>query len=331
MSRYFTILLISSIFMCFLYKPFLPTTYNSVLIQSKKYVSVCKNTFNGRRMGNMMSMLAALLFVANKTRRVPVLPKDQKNMLFETYLANNLEKVDQSLLYNPTAVILAEKFGKFTYDPSFENPHSNKTVKNAKVLLICGYFQTTKYFTAVEKQVRKQLTFEKNISDSVKKYFEKNIKAFFANSTDVTTIGIHVRRGDFLADIFIRRGFSVVNEEYLELAINHHMKNSTSKYHLIFVATDGKKWVERAFNKISPKIIKKFELVISMYNPGFDMCLVSSCDRVIMSTGSFSWWVGLLANTSTVYYSKYPTKDSPLFKKFNKKDYYKAEWVGLPE
>ena len=328
--KIFFFLLIVAGYTCFLYKPFLPTSFTSAPRQSKKYVSICGNTFNGRRTGNMMFVLAALLFVANKTQRIPVLPAC-KNFNTVKFLDIKLKFMESAFLYNNTSVTLAERYGSFGYDSQFEKAHSSKKVENAQVLLICGYFQAIKYVAAVEDQVRERLPFKKDITVSVRDFVAEHKMAFFPNSTNVSTIGMHIRRGDFTTGFHQRRGFAVVDESYLKLAINHHMRNSTSKHHLIFVVSDGISWVKKAFEKISPHIIKKFKVIFSYKSVGFDMCLVSSCDRVIMSSGSFSWWVGLLANTSTVYYSNYPTKDSPMFKKFNKTSYYKSEWVGLPK
>ena len=58
-----------------------------------------------------------------------------------------------------------------------------------------------------------------------------------------------------------------------------------------------------------------------------DLAILSLCNHTIVSTGSFGWWAGWLANGTVVYYSKWPRPFSPLEYQVNKNDYFPPHWI----
>ena len=60
-----------------------------------------------------------------------------------------------------------------------------------------------------------------------------------------------------------------------------------------------------------------------------DLAVMAACDHVIMSTGTFGWWAGWLANGTTVYYSDWPRNGSVLDKKFTREDFFPPTWIGM--
>ena len=69
------------------------------------------------------------------------------------------------------------------------------------------------------------------------------------------------------------------------------------------------------------------------HDPGFDLALMSLCDGVIMSTGTYGWWGAWLANKTTVYYSNWPRARSALSRLFRRDDFFPPNWIpiGGPE
>ena len=57
--------------------------------------------------------------------------------------------------------------------------------------------------------------------------------------------------------------------------------------------------------------------------------ILSSCDHVIMSTGSFSWWAAWLAGGMAVYYYNWPRPMSQLEYFVTKSDYFYPTWAPI--
>ncbi|KAK2145418.1 hypothetical protein NP493_3948g00016 [Ridgeia piscesae] len=64
-------------------------------------------------------------------------------------------------------------------------------------------------------------------------------------------------------------------------------------------------------------------------SPVTDLAILSSCDHVIMSTGSFSWWAAWLAGGMAVYYDDWPRPMSQLEYFVTKSDYFYPTWAPI--
>ena len=62
---------------------------------------------------------------------------------------------------------------------------------------------------------------------------------------------------------------------------------------------------------------------------GVDLAVLSSCDAVIVSTGSFGWWAAWLANKTTVYYANWPRPGTGFDQLLNRTTYFPAQWIPM--
>ena len=60
-----------------------------------------------------------------------------------------------------------------------------------------------------------------------------------------------------------------------------------------------------------------------------DMALMASCNHSIISSGTFSWWSGWLANGTVIYYENYPPMGSKMYGMYSKDDYYPNNWIPM--
>jgi galactoside 2-L-fucosyltransferase 1/2 len=60
-----------------------------------------------------------------------------------------------------------------------------------------------------------------------------------------------------------------------------------------------------------------------------DLAILTLCDDIIMTVGSFGWWAGWLAGGTTIYWKDYPKPHSDLAVHFNTVDYYPKNWIGM--
>ncbi|ESO01690.1 hypothetical protein HELRODRAFT_174656 [Helobdella robusta] len=310
--------------------------YKTPSLKDTKFVSFAESVFNGRRLGNLMFNLAALFYVAEHSNRTAVLPvRIPIRWLDEYFEDSTLMRLPNEFLYERNRhPILKERFGPVVYDPMFRNPHFEPRLEKALALLIDGYFQSFNYTIGHENKLKREFTFKDQTKEAVEKFIDVH-KSDCSSKLPIKTVGVHVRRGDFLKNAAVDYGFTVVNEDYINYTVNyfHEFFNTNSQSFIIyFLCSDDIAWVNRTIVYLSlAQNLENTKFVFSIgHDAMFDMYLMSKNDGVIMSTGSFSWWSAWLANTTTLYYSKFPRTNSQFRRNFDPKLYYNPEWIGYP-
>ena len=293
-----------------------------------KYVTLCSGSYNSRRTGNQLFNLAILMYVAKSTGRQMYMPKNIPYGWIDAYFDINITRVDKyQTTFCPCVIAEEDPRGGMIFDLG-----TNKSFANATTIFICGYFQSWKYTRGIEKELHRILRFRPEIFSAVTKFFRDKVYSTAAN-VSLTTVGIHVRRGDFLIDLHVKAGFSVADPAYLNNAINYYIelnrKSKEQKKIVFVVCSDGLAWVKSAIN-VSAIAEYNISFVYSENNsPGFDLCLLSRCDSHIVSTGTFGWWAAWLGNHTTVYYKNYPRPGSRLAQGNKQEDYYPPNWIPM--
>ncbi|ELU03219.1 hypothetical protein CAPTEDRAFT_134381 [Capitella teleta] len=139
-------------------------------------------------------------------------------------------------------------------------------------------------------------------------------------SENRTAVGIHVRRADFLLKKHHLRGLSVANVSYFYKAMDLMLEKYPNAFFV--VASDDKKWAKTNLGS-------RADLVTPFTSPYYDLALLANCQHSIISSGSFSWWVGWLAKGTTIYYEDYPRNGSSLSEGLDRSDYYYKDWIPL--
>ena len=209
---------------------------------------------NGR-LGNQMFQFAALYGIAKKNNF------DYAFTPGRLYEAFNMNGVQNSRNINP----------KFLYsEPSFSfNENVFKVYENTEII---GFFQTDKYWSHVEQDIRTFYMFK----DEIKNTIDNNILNFCRDA-----VFIHVRRGDYLNK---QQFHPVVDEEYCLRALEHVRSNK------IAIFTDDVEWakgLKKTFDS------SKYEVeIISEKRLGDlqELFLMTQCNEAIISNSSFSWW-----------------------------------------
>lgn len=263
-----------------------------------------KNTYvtiNGPgRLGNKMFQYAALLAVAHHYGYTPFVPSN--NVLMEVFNLRHDLLVDISN---------DDRFGERNpgeYDASlFEKLNSDKN------WTLTGYYQSWKYFTNISKIIKKEFTFKNEI---LKEAF-KVLKKYGLGKK--TLIGVHIRRGDMLAQKL--RGYNVADETYINKALGFYRKTVTNPVFLI--SSDDMNW---ARNSIQESYDVNF---VGGNSLGVDLAILANCQHSVITSGSYGWWAAWLAGGDTIYFSNYPRRNSWLSSIYNKNDYYPEWWIGM--
>lgn len=143
--------------------------------------------------------------------------------------------------------------------------------------LIYGYFESDRYFSSVESELKK--TYQKKEKTSNPELYKK------IRSTE--SVCVTVRRGDFYTKEN-QKNLGVCNEEYFQRGIEYI--KSVHKNATIFFFSDDIEWVKKNIRVDGS----------AYYESGRDtlwekMLLMSSCKHFVISNSTFSWWAQYLS------------------------------------
>jgi hypothetical protein len=167
---------------------------------------------------------------------------------------------------------------------------------------ITGYFQTEKYFSHIEQELRKDFRFCDIIYETCSHY-RKHILS-------EKVVALHVRRGDYITD----SNFCLLEPDYYLEALTYFPDLE------IMVLSDDINWCREQFKS------ERFKFSFSN-NPFIDLCLMSLCDYHIISNSSFSWWGSWLAKSKkTIAPQNWFDGE---YSSWNTKDLYRKDWIVL--
>jgi|SRR6218665_1901506 len=284
------------------------------------FVTFHDNMKDGRRLGNQLFNLAAIFFVAELINGRPVI-ENNLHLGIDDIFQLNLPRVSNLC---PCYTIREQKH--LSYDVNTEKLNLSDPQIGNNTILVDGFRQSWKYTLAIERNLRRHLVFKDEIQRFAESFLQQNIPRGWRR-VGFARVGIHIRRGDNLASSALEYGYTVPNDTYFYKA----MKHFTDRYsHVQFiVASDDFNWTRQHIvsKSSSPE---RINITFSSNNTaGQDLAILSMCDHVIMSTGTFGWWAAWLAKGTTIYYSDWPRAESPLADHFNQKDFFPPSWLPM--
>jgi hypothetical protein len=137
-----------------------------------------------------------------------------------------------------------------------------------------GFWQSYRYLEGIEEKVRKNFTFRGQLSG-------KNA-GLLQDLGGRTTVGVHVRRGDQLANDTLG---VVCGESYFRRAIRAALAGAEKPVVLFF--SDDLPWCEARLGPGLDALYVDWNRKDESY---LDMRLMGLCDRLVISNSSFSWW-----------------------------------------
>ncbi len=157
----------------------------------------------------------------------------------------------------------------------YEDPGEKQPLPETRPLAILGYFQYPEYLD--EKLIRSLYQCPSDIRARLEVCYPQVF------SPQVETVGIHVRRGDYL---FIPHTLPFVGKGYLMKSVEHFSEDK-----VFVVCSDDILWCKKFFAKQFP--MRKF--IYAEGNSALeDLYLLSFCSHNIISNSTFSWWSAYL-------------------------------------
>ncbi|XP_045197260.2 galactoside alpha-(1,2)-fucosyltransferase 1-like [Mercenaria mercenaria] len=253
------------------------------------------------RLGNQMFQVAAVLGVAYTYDIVPVLPKQ---CLLAKYI-DLPNAIDKREILDNTVRFKCKATAYFSVCPA-------GVLDSKSNITMYGCFQSWLFFKKTQDIIRKVLTLKIIHRMKADQFMRTSTKSGYKK------VCIHIRRGDFLNERQLRRGFSVANLAYIKRAKKIFLKKY-SKVQFVVLSND-KEWC---------KMHIKGDVISNFTESGDDMALMALCDDVVVTSGTFGWWGAWLSGGTTVYFKGYPRPGSPLDRRFNRTEYYPPHWIGI--
>jgi hypothetical protein len=193
-------------------------------------------------------------------------PSDLKDFFQKTSGINKLLKK----ILNKIIPVEIKKESYFHYDP--------QVLKGPKTVYLEGYWQSEKYFKAIEGILRKEFTFRCDIDSRFKELADK------IQSTN--SVCVHVRRTDFLSNSY----HAVCEMDYYTRAEQIIVSKLPSPH--LFIFSDDIEW---CINNLKLNVASTF-VRESFNDKDISHCLhlMTRCKHYVISNSSFSWWAAWL-------------------------------------
>ena len=144
-----------------------------------------------------------------------------------------------------------------------------------------GYWQSECYFAPVSKQLRADFT--------ILPAPDPRSVECAARIRDVASVGLHVRRGDYLTHPNCAAFHSVCPKDYYDAALQHVLERLGPAVEL-FVFSDDMEWTRENIRYPLPTTYVDWNATCGYE----DLRLMSACRALIMANSTFSWWGGWL-------------------------------------
>lgn len=286
------------------------------------YVSLCRERLTGyHRTGNHLFFLASLVHVSRVTGRRLVMPRT--GWYLDRVFEIDVPRFDD--VEGEICPCMKLRLPRYDYDKRFDDPkYVASLIRTRASILVCGFSQTYQYAARNERQLRKMLRFsvdDRNSADLFLSGLSRKIMS------PMVTIGVHVRRGDFLNRDYSDFGLTVADKTYFYTAFGFFVRRSSVHVHFV-VATEDLKWSSANLPKSSSS--RSFTVAYSVNSSAAtDLAILSRCDGLVISTGSFGWWAAWLANKTTVYYKDWPRNGTRFDAEMNRTNYFLPHWIPL--
>lgn len=158
----------------------------------------------------------------------------------------------------------------FQFNPSFLD------LAFSDIYLI-GYFQSEKYFKAIESEIRKDFKVITTLCDktiAVKKQMDT-----------CNAVSLHVRRADYVSNTHTNAVHGTCDDTYYLKSIEYIKENVDNP--VFFVFSDDIAWAKENIKTVTSTKFVDFNDADTNYQ---DLALMANCKHNIIANSSFSWW-----------------------------------------
>jgi len=260
------------------------------------------------RLGNFLFKYASLLGLSKKYNTELYLPN---HYMFDYF--KNKPNFDNGMSYD---MEITEP--KLSYDEEYWKQYKEDFITKKVNFNLGAFLQSPKYWEDNKTYVNEMFSFDDTQLN--------NVKEKYKTSLSKKTIGISIRRGDFVNNY----QYYQINEDFFIYSLDKYFPD-WEDYNLIFFCDDYN-WIRENF-KGDNVYYSDGNFVGKDYfqNPMEQLMYGSLCDNFIISNSTFSWWLAYLAvniknNNGKVVHSGKNIR-GPLESSANPLDYYHKDWI----
>lgn len=205
--------------------------------------------------------------------------------------------------------------------PKLHEPLSYESLPNSRTknVLLCGYFQSYKYFDEYYANIKKLLMIDEQKNEVFKLYKDN----YFSHATKICSI--HFRIGDYK---YLQDFHPILPFEYYDVAMEKLSNIEIISRVIYFYQECDKQDVELIIDKIKSKYPHVEFIGIDHNIPDWkQMLLMSCCHHNIIANSTFSWWGAYLNSTpgKVVLYPRLWT--GPKSKDINRDGLFPSQWI----
>jgi galactoside 2-L-fucosyltransferase 1/2 len=227
-----------------------------------RYVTLCPERLRGdHRTGNHLFLLAAAVYVAERTNRTVAMPTcgwplDRTFNFQRTTDDVVIDRYDDDNPPCPCRTVRPPSERPYNGDDwhiDSESGLAELRRSRHRSLALCGLYQTHRYADAVGARLRRLLRFRPEVRREAQRFRQLTRPPGWPEKSFVR-VGLHIRRGDFLQTIWragtARRGahgnvLAVADEAYIVRAIDYFIAKHRKLQFV--VATDDWHWTHEVF------------------------------------------------------------------------------------
>jgi len=156
-------------------------------------------------------------------------------------------------------------------------PFDENILQVPKSVFLRGYWQSEKYFVAIENILREDLQVKTRL-DGLNLETAEKINRCLA-------VSLHIRRSDYVTDAATNQTHGLLSLEYYRRAISFILHSFPAA--TFFVFSDDSPWVKANLHIEAPHFFIDHNTYKTDYE---DLRLMSFCKHHIIANSSFSWW-----------------------------------------
>ena len=189
-----------------------------------------------------------------------------------------------------------------------------------------GPLRSFRYFEEISSWLYIEILshINRTLLSKAERFIESAKQDFVRKNSNIcpSSVCVHVRRGDkAIKSSYEKHSYRLPSVEDILNAMNYL---ESKHQHVVFiVASDTKEWCKQHLQKPNVYVSN-----LTTFNE--DFVLMSSCDAMIMTVGTFGWWAAWLSSQrggTSMYYNHPFVAGSRKDKAFNRKNCFPSDWI----
>ena len=252
--------------------PIKPPPNNNIRCPQKPIVTVKQLG----QLGNQIYEYISVWAIAKKTGREPYVP---------SCMIQELGKMFRNLPVPPLSYLAYCPLPEHLVAATVGNlDHSSGNI------ILPNYIQQPKYIAPLLGEIRQIFQFNEHIIDESQKLLHSASRGM----ENITYVGVHVRRTDFVQYLKWRFNTSLVTPDYFLKQMN--VFRNKYKPIIFVVLSDDPQWCERELRGDDVVVMK-------INSPAQDLAIMAACNHSIIDYGTYGMWGAVLSGGDTYVYN----------------------------